>query len=74
MGGRFTLSDDSHGVDQVGTNYGKALDFMDKVGIKELCYFEKTQMQTGAGRLDETVIRTVSVSELREHGFWKPVA
>ncbi|TKA81643.1 hypothetical protein B0A49_00529 [Cryomyces minteri] len=36
MGGRFTLSDDSHGCDQVGLNYGKVLDAIRSAGIQEI--------------------------------------
>ncbi|KAK4561196.1 hypothetical protein LTR86_005151 [Recurvomyces mirabilis] len=35
-GGRFTLSDDSHGVDQVGLNYGKVADCVKRAGVTEL--------------------------------------
>ncbi|KAI1098306.1 histidinol-phosphatase [Jackrogersella minutella] len=35
-GGRFTLSDDSHGVAQVGTNYARALDFLAALGVTAL--------------------------------------
>ncbi|KAH9985724.1 histidinol-phosphatase [Xylariaceae sp. FL0662B] len=33
LGGRFTLSDDSHGIAQVGTNYGRALDYLASLGV-----------------------------------------
>lgn len=36
MGGRFTMSDDSHGIAQVATNYGKALDYLESLGVKEV--------------------------------------
>ncbi|KAK5188176.1 hypothetical protein LTR16_008613, partial [Cryomyces antarcticus] len=36
MGGRFTLSDDSHGCDQVGLNYHKVLDAIRSAGIQEI--------------------------------------
>lgn len=41
MGGKFTLSDDSHGIAQVGTNYVKAFDFLESVRIGELWTFDK---------------------------------
>ncbi|KAI1474020.1 histidinol-phosphatase [Daldinia eschscholtzii] len=33
LGGRFTLSDDSHGIAQVGTNYGRALEYLASLGV-----------------------------------------
>jgi len=38
MGGHFTLSDDSHGIDQVGLNYGKVADCVRRAGIADLWY------------------------------------
>ncbi|KAF2150151.1 histidinol phosphate phosphatase H [Myriangium duriaei CBS 260.36] len=43
MGGRLTLSDDSHGVEQLCTNYAKALDCVGKAGIGSLWYAEKAE-------------------------------
>ncbi|KAI3337660.1 histidinol-phosphatase [Ustulina deusta] len=36
LNGKFTLSDDSHGIAQVGTNYGRALDFLSSLGVGTL--------------------------------------
>ncbi|XXG99442.1 hypothetical protein Hte_005781 [Hypoxylon texense] len=36
LGGRFTLSDDSHGIAQVGTNYGRALDYLAGLGVESV--------------------------------------
>ncbi|KAI0206381.1 histidinol-phosphatase [Astrocystis sublimbata] len=36
LGGKFTLSDDSHGIAQVGTNYARALDFLSSLDITTL--------------------------------------
>ncbi|KAI0848022.1 histidinol-phosphatase [Daldinia vernicosa] len=36
LGGRFTLSDDSHGIAQVGTNYGRALEYLANLGVTNL--------------------------------------
>lgn len=41
MGGKFTMSDDSHGIAQVATNYGKALDYLEGLGVKEVWTFQK---------------------------------
>ena len=73
MGGRFTLSDDSHGIDQVGLNYDKVLDCVKKVGIAEFCYLAPVSaaVQPHDNRFPHVGWQTMSVSELESHGFWK---
>jgi histidinol-phosphatase (PHP family) len=41
MGGKFTLSDDSHGVAQVGLNFGGASDYLKSLGVMDLYYLER---------------------------------
>lgn len=41
MGGKFTLSDDSHGIDQVGLNFKRVQQYLLDVGIKQLWSFER---------------------------------
>ncbi|RWA13620.1 hypothetical protein EKO27_g1495 [Xylaria grammica] len=36
LSGKFTLSDDSHGIAQVGTNYARALDFLSSLDVGTL--------------------------------------
>lgn len=36
MGGLFTLSDDSHGIDQVGLNFKRTLDYLHALGLQKL--------------------------------------
>ena len=36
MGGKLTLSDDSHGVAQVGTNFERAFEYLESLGVNEL--------------------------------------
>jgi len=43
MGGRMTLSDDSHGVDHLCTHYGHAFECIKAAGIDELYYAAKTE-------------------------------
>ncbi|KAI1809116.1 histidinol phosphate phosphatase H [Poronia punctata] len=33
LGGKFTLSDDSHSIAQIGTNYKRALEFLTSIGV-----------------------------------------
>ncbi|KAI9678215.1 MAG: histidinolphosphatase [Caeruleum heppii] len=43
LGGRFTLSDDSHGVDQVALNYHGVLDHIDKVNTNSRVATERAE-------------------------------
>lgn len=47
MGGKFTVSDDSHGIAQVATNYGKALDYLEGLGVSEVWTLKKEGLQNG---------------------------
>jgi histidinol-phosphatase (PHP family) len=40
LGGKFTLSDDSHGVAQVGLNFERVKKYLEDVGVEALWYFE----------------------------------
>ena len=69
LSGRFTLSDDSHSIDQIGTNYERLFDeFLDKASIKELCYLERSS-DTGGAKTNATHVRTASIAQLRQHAF-----
>ena len=41
MGGLFTLSDDSHGIAQIGTNFERALEYLESLQVPHLCFFER---------------------------------
>lgn len=41
MDGKFTLSDDSHGIDQVGLNFKRVQQYLVDVGINQLWFFER---------------------------------
>jgi histidinol-phosphatase (PHP family) len=42
-GAAFALSSDAHLPEQIGFEYGRAVQFMDELGIGELCVFEQRQ-------------------------------
>lgn len=71
MGGRFCLSDDSHGVDQVGLNFGRTLDFVVDVGIPKLYFLELVEGEVTEadsavdGRFPRTRINWITVEEAR---------
>ncbi len=41
MGGKFTFSDDSHGIAQVATNYRRGVDYLASLGVAEVWTFER---------------------------------
>ncbi|OIW28502.1 histidinol phosphate phosphatase H [Coniochaeta ligniaria NRRL 30616] len=61
LGGRFTMSDDSHGIAQVATNYGRGLGFLESIGVEEVWTFER---KGGDGK-EEVVEKRVSLREFR---------
>ena len=65
-GGAFTLSDDSHGIGQVGTNYGKLLDFVEKTDLPTLTYFEKNTT-TKDDRFPGVSTKMITVTSIKEH-------
>ena len=74
MGGRFTLSDDSHGIEQVGLNYGKVLDAVKKAGVSELQVLAPVSEVTHALKPDHRFAhvcwRAVPIAELESYKFW----
>ena len=72
-GGRFCISDDSHGVEQVAFGYDKLLPFLDEVGIQVVHFLghaEKQQERPHDARFPHLVIEAISVDELKDHPFW----
>jgi len=67
--GRFVLSDDSHGVDQVGCKYEELLRFVKEVGIQKVSIFEKGKT-TKDERFPGITTREVSIESLGRHAFW----
>lgn len=41
LGGKLTLSDDSHGVSHVGTNYVRMIEYLERLGVKEVWTLER---------------------------------
>ncbi|KAL4889555.1 histidinol phosphate phosphatase H [Aspergillus ambiguus] len=73
-GGRFCLSDDSHGLDQVGLNFHRVLAFMEKVGISTLHYLQLAgDGETAAvdARFPRTRIRAMDLAEIKTQAFWQ---
>ncbi|KAK4218531.1 putative histidinol-phosphatase [Rhypophila decipiens] len=66
LGGRFTFSDDSHGIAQVATNYVRGLDYLESLGVKELWTLERsTHPGTQNGERAQLTEKSVPISEFR---------
>lgn len=71
--GRFCLSDDSHGVDQVALNFRPVLDFVDRTGISTLHYLQLEASVTSPvpdPRFPKTRIVEISVEDVKKMAFW----
>lgn len=72
-GVKFVLSDDSHGTDQVGLNYQIVLDYIKKLNIDKIWYYDLTdfnvpEIRNGKGKV---MLKSITVAELLEDEFWK---
>lgn len=63
MEGSFTLSDDSHGIAQVGLNLQRTIEYLETVGVEKLGYLERRE---DAGEL---VVEYVPLAEVK-NGKW----
>lgn len=73
MGGRFTLSDDSHDIGQIGLNYSKVLDCVRRAGITELWHLTPAfdaSVPLHDARFPDVLWNAVPVTELSRHAFW----
>lgn len=72
MRGRFTLSDDSHGIEQVGLNYGKVLDCVERAGIPELWHLTPASASSTPHdvRFPGVQWTAVPIAQLKSHAFW----
>ncbi|KAL7925750.1 histidinol phosphate phosphatase H [Trichoderma austrokoningii] len=68
LGGKFTMSDDSHGIAQVATNYSRALTFLESLGVEQVWTFQR-QDHAEAGQVTKAALNDVNVSlkEFRKH-------
>ncbi|KAL3427290.1 histidinol phosphate phosphatase HisJ family protein [Phlyctema vagabunda] len=59
MGGMLTLSDDSHGIDQVGTNYLRTIEYVESLGVSTLWTLKRQRPDQTDG-IDGKSVVTVS--------------
>lgn len=67
MGGKFTMSDDSHGIAQVATNYSRALDYLEGLGVKEVWTLRRDETpRRQAGEKGVLIEVSVTLEEFRK--------
>lgn len=74
IGGKFTMSDDSHGIAHIATNYSRALTYLESLGVNEVWTFQR-RPQPGTEGQTKATLEDISVplSVFRE-SFPKPAA
>lgn len=65
-GGRFCLSDDSHGIAQVGLNLHKCVEYLESLGAEAIYYLALE----GTADNTKTVVKSVPIADARKHPFW----
>ncbi|KAL7948555.1 histidinol phosphate phosphatase H [Trichoderma barbatum] len=68
LGGKFTMSDDSHGIAQVATNYSRALTYLESLGVEQVWTFQR-ENHPEAGEAAKATLNDIGVSlkDFRQH-------
>lgn len=61
MGGKFTLSDDSHGIGHVATNYTRAVSYLQSLGVDQVWTYRR-QPHPGVSESAKAELQEVPVS------------
>ena len=59
------MSDDSHGIDQIGTNYARLLAFIRKAGIDQIHYADRAGARKDS-RFPNTGFSSIAVTDLAQ--------
>ncbi|RDW69465.1 hypothetical protein BP6252_08485 [Coleophoma cylindrospora] len=62
MGGKLTLSDDSHGIEHVGTNYTRAIEYAESLGVETLWTLQRVK-DVGSG--EKVTVIPVALLDVR---------
>ncbi|OTB00405.1 hypothetical protein M426DRAFT_324348 [Hypoxylon sp. CI-4A] len=65
MGGQFTFSDDSHGIAQLGTNYGRGLDYLSGLGVTSVWTLRRDAHEASEGEKAKLVDEEVPLQTLK---------
>jgi histidinol-phosphatase (PHP family) len=70
LGGGFVLSDDSHGIEQIGTNYPRLLDYVQKTGTETIHFAARGCGERIDSRFPSAGFSTIAVADLARLPFW----
>lgn len=70
MGGGFVLSDDSHGIEQIGTNYPRLLEYVQRAGVETIHFAARGCGDRIDIRFPSTGYSTIAVADLAALPFW----
>lgn len=70
MGGGFVLSDDSHGIEQIGTNYPRLLEYVQRAGVEKIHFAARGCGDRIDSRFPSTGYSTIAVMDLAALPFW----
>ena len=70
MGGGFVLSDDSHGIEQIGTNYPRLLEYVQRAGVETIHFAARGCGDRIDSRFPSTGYSTIAVADLAALPFW----
>lgn len=70
MNGGFVMSDDSHGIDQVGTNYARLLAFIQRAGIEKIHYADRDVTTKDDSFIKGGGFSNILVKDLALSPFW----
>ena len=76
MDGKFCLSDDSHGVEQVALNYHQCIPYLERNDIHMIYILEASDekvQQPFDLRFPFTKLQSMTVHDLRKLPFWQEV-
>lgn len=63
LGGKLTMSDDSHGIGHVGTNFGRAIGYLESLGVEEVFALRGKSEAEGRSTVS---LRSVSLKSVKE--------
>ncbi|PHH59806.1 hypothetical protein CDD81_2573 [Ophiocordyceps australis] len=68
LGGKFTMSDDSHGIAHVATNYARGVSYLESLGVTHVCTFTPAPPASSPTSQEPTLQElAVPLTEFRKH-------
>lgn len=67
LGGKFTFSDDSHGIAQLATNYRRGLEYLESLGVTDVWTLERTPHPgVESGKKSALADKKVTIADMKE--------